>query len=704
MSKFYAYLEDFHEMTIIIPHRYRKNPVESFEAIGNDEEIPLEIVSRQTIGDENKYIVRFDGYIFLNKTYYVYDDQKEKSELYTGKIVRTELFDDIYFYDGNDLGHTYSKKSTTFKLWTPVAKYIKVKLTSPNDEEKIYEATYKKIGIWTVTVEGDLEGYRYQFMSYVNGKEHTFTDPYAVSSTANGTHSYVVNKKNFYKMRHKRPDFSGRLSDAIIYEMSVRDFTIDESINAKHPGKYLGAIERNLKTKNNHKAGFDYVKSLGVTHLQLMPIYDFETTDELNPKDSYNWGYDPMQYNVPEGSYSSDPDDPYTRINELKEMIDTFHEHGMRIVMDVVYNHVYDVNTFPFEKIIPGYAYRVDDQGILTNSSGCGSDMATERKMIRKFIIDSVMYWVKEYKIDGFRFDLMGLIDVKTMNTLRQKLELNQHDLIVYGEGWHMSAPIPAKNLSHMFNKNILPTIGFFNDKFREEIKGATFNPKQKGYALGNSSHLGVIKHLLLGSVLNKFLFKYPSQSINYVACHDNHTLHDKIKLAFPDKDENFRNHLQKFATSIVLLSQGVPFIHMGQEFYRTKQGVENSYKSPDKINLIDWQLVDKYQEDIKDFKKLVKLRKELSCLRLLNPSEIKNNAFVSCSEAGTCVLEVCKGENHTIVIFKNNVGEETLSFDETFNILYTSNKHELKAVTEITLNEVSTVVLKKQKKEATDE
>lgn len=249
-----------------------------------------------------------------------------------------------------------------------------------------------------------------------------------------------------------------------------------------------------------------------------------------------------------------------------------------------------------------------------------------------------------------------------------------------------------------MYNKNVLPTIGFFNDKFREYIKGATFNPRQKGYGLGSNDHLGIIKHLILGSVLNKFLFKYPTQSINYVSCHDNHTLHDKIMLALPDLKQSERNIYQRFITSMVLLSEGVPFIHMGQEFYRTKDGVENSYKSPDSINQIDWQLVDANHDDIEYFKALVHLRKKLYCLRLPNPSTIKQNAYVNCNEHGTCILEVCKENGHTIVIFKNNTVKETISFEESFDILY-SSKNQKGIVSSLILDSISTTVL--QKKEA---
>lgn len=701
MKIFYAYLEDFHEITIIVPLSTEQNQARSFELRGNDEIIPLEILSHQVIGDEHKYTTRFDGYILLNKLYHVYDDKKRNTELYTGKIVRTELFDDIYYYDGDDLGHTYHKDKTTFKLWTPVAKSIELILVSPDDETTTHVFTYTNQGVWELTLEGNFEGYRYRYSSYVNGQTHKFTDPYGIASDANGNYNYVINPKKLYKMTSEIPSFSGRLNEAIIYEVSIRDLTTDPSINAKYPGTYKGFIEPNLKTKNNHPAGFDYLTSLGVTHLQILPFYDFEGVDELNPKKSYNWGYNPSQYNIPEGSYATNPNDPYKRLNELKKMIDTLHNNNLRVVMDVVYNHVYNVKTFPFDKLIPGYAYRVDSQGILTNSSGCDNDLATERAMIRKLISDSVLYWAKHYKIDGFRFDLMGLIDLKTMNMIRQKLELLRPDIIVYGEGWQISTPLPTKSMAHMYNKNVLYNIGFFNDQMREYIKGATFSPKQKGYALGNNEQINTVKNLMLGSVLNKFLFKYPSQSINYVECHDNHTFNDKAKLALEQTDEATRHKYQKLATSIILLSQGVPFIHMGQEFYRSKKGVENSYKSPDSINQIDWQLTDQHQDDIEDFKRLVALRKSLKCLKLPTTSSIKENAYVACNDHGTCVLEVCREDKHTIVIFKNNTVDENLLFDDPFTILYSSVKQKGDAIKELKLNDISTTILIRNAKEA---
>ena len=517
MSKFYSYLDDFNTITIIVPLKYRNDYITNFKVVGNDEEIELEIIATELIGQERKYITRFDGYILLNQMYHIFDDREESSELYTGKIVRTELFDDIYYYEQSDLGSSYRRDRTKFKVWTPVAKYIKLELTDKTGNVEIHDMEYDNQGVWYLRLRGDYEGFRYRYISYVNGKEHILTDPYAISSSANAEYSYVVDHAKFYKMKYQRPKFSGIMNDAVIYEAHIRDFTIDPSINSTSPGTYVGFGEEKRVTKKGNMAGIDYLADLGITHVQLLPIYDFGGVDELQPTKLYNWGYNPEQYNVPEGWYSTNPNDPYTRINELKEMVAQLHKNNLRVVMDVVFNHVYNVKTFPFDKIIPGYAYRYDSQGLLTNSSGCDSDLATERRMIRKFIVDSIMFWAKEYKIDGFRFDLMGLIDIKTMNTLRQKLDRFKNDIIVYGEGWRMPTILGDAKTAHMYNKHLLFNIGHFNDKTREVIKGATFDIKQKGYALGSNARLNDVKNINAGSSLDKFLFRYSSQSLIYV-------------------------------------------------------------------------------------------------------------------------------------------------------------------------------------------
>ena len=697
MSKFYSYLDDFNQITIIVPIKYRSDFVGYFKAIGNDEEIDLEIISNELIGEERKYITRFDGYILLNHTYYVYDDLDETTELFTGKIVRTELFDDIYYYEQSDLGSSYRRDRTKFKIWTPTAKNMRLELTDKQGVVQIIEMEYDNQGVWYLRLRGDYEGYRYRYISYVNGKEHVLTDPYGRSSSANAEYSYVIDTSKLYKMKHQRPKFSGLMTDAVIYETHIRDFTISDSVKAKFPGKYKSFTEENLRTKEGNLAGMDYLNDLGITHVQLLPIFDFAGVDELNPDKLYNWGYNPEQYNVPEGWFATDPNDPYARINELRELVDHLHKHNIRVVMDVVFNHIYNIDTYPLEKIIPGYGYRFNENGHLTNSSGCDSDLATERRMIRKFIIDSVLYWAKEFKIDGFRFDLMGLIDFKTMNTLRQKLDRFRSDIIVYGEGWKMPTEIGYDKTSHMHNKHLLFNIGHFNDKTRETIKGATFHVKQKGYALGSKARIDDVKNIVLGSAQNKFLFRYPAQSINYVECHDNHTFFDKASKALVGTDIEEIKKRQRLATSMMILSQGVPFIHCGQEFYRTKKGVENSYKSGDTVNQVDWNLVDENQGDIEIIKELIRIRKKYDLFRLTAPSKIRDYVCVKVNEEGTIFYQLKDEELELIVIFKNSYSKETFDFDDRYILIFDGEARSRKIVTKLDVDDITTYILKRK-------
>jgi len=697
MSNFYSYLDDFNEITIIVPMSYREDFTEYFKVIGNDEEIDLEIISSELIGHERKYVTRFDGYILLNHMYFIYDDNNETSELFTGKIVRTELFDDIYYYEQSDLGSSFRRDRTKFKIWTPTAKYMKLELTDKEGNVEITDMEYDNQGVWYLRLRGNYEGCKYRYISYVNGKEHKFIDPYAISSSSNAEYSYIVDRSKIYKMKNQRPKFSGSPNDAIIYESHVRDFTIHESLKASFPGKYKSFTEEGLTTKQGNKAGFDYLNELGITHVQLLPVFDFGGVDEKKPDKLYNWGYNPEQYNVPEGWYSTDPEDPYTRINELKELVDNLHKNNLRVVMDVVFNHVYDNTVFPFESIIPGYAYRYDSQGLLTNSSGCGNDLASERKMVRKFIIDSVMYWAREFKMDGFRFDLMGLTDIKTMNTLRQKLDRYKKDIIVYGEGWKMSTPLGEERTAHMYNKHLLFNIGHFNDKSRETIKGATWHISQKGYALGSQAKLDDVKNIVLGSATHKFLFRYPSQSINYVECHDNNVFYDKAVAALPNTSIEEIKKRQKLATSMVILSQGVPFIHSGQEFYRTKKGVENSYKSGDKINAINWDLVDENITDIEYLKELIRIRRKYDLFRLTAPSKIRDSVFVKINEHGTILYQLKDEDTELIVIFKNSLVEESFEFDDKYTIIFDGVKRSRKITYKIDVNDITTYILKRK-------
>lgn len=665
---FYPYLDNFDELTIIVPFKhYRDN--NTYRLIGNDEVIDLVIQQKMNLGSEVKLVCSFDAYIDLGKKYCVENEEEERSELYTGKIVRTELFDNIYRYKKNDLGVTYTSSSSKFKIWTPVAKTVKLELTSPNGSTQIHDMLYTNSGVWRLLLEGDFERYMYRYLVYVNGKEQTVTDPYAMASAPNATHSVIVDWSKTYVMKEERP-FVGEMQDAIIYETSVRDFSMDPNVPFQHRGKFLGLIEGGLKTPGGNPAGLDHMKRLGITHVQLMPFFDFDGIDELVEDGRYNWGYNPRQYNVPQGWFATDPQDPYNRINELKQTIDTLHKEGIGVIMDVVYNHVADPFHFPIEKLVPGYLYHVDREGIYTNVSGCKNDLATHRKMVRKFIIDSVLFWTNEYKMDGFRFDLMGLIDFETMNEIRQELHSISNSIIVYGEGWKMHQTNMADRMAHMRNKNVLHTIGFFNDTFRETIKGATFKPENPGYAFGINEHPEIVMEILLGSAHNRYLFKYASQSINYVECHDNHTFFDKgLHIT---KDLEVIRKAQKLATSMVILAEGVPFLHSGQEFYRTKQGVENSFESPDAINTIDWTLIDQHNKDIEDLATLIAFRKEHHSLRMRTQSDLSQYAEVLVLPTDSTMVHLTNG-TQILLFFKPTTDEETFVVPNDYELVYSS-------------------------------
>ncbi|PKK97633.1 MAG: type I pullulanase [Tenericutes bacterium HGW-Tenericutes-3] len=690
--KFYCYLDHFDELTIIVPLKnYRDNTV--YTLIGNDELIELKIIQKHNIGTEVKLVCQFDAYIHLEMDYHIKSDEGETSELYTGKIVRTDLFDNIYHYKKNDLGFTYTKESTKFKVWTPVAKVVTLELVSPKGVVTTQSMIYQNLGVWRLVIDRDLEGYRYRYHVYVNGKTQILTDPYGIASNANAEYNYIVDLSKTYQMKHNA-SFSGHPSDAIIYELHVRDFTIDSTLNFKHPGQYLGLTEKNIKTKSGLPAGIDYLKSLGVTHVQLMPVFDFDGIDELHPNQLYNWGYNPRQYNVPSGWFSTDPNDPYARINELKQMIDTLHEYNINVVMDVVYNHVFDAEVFPFEKLVPGYAYHVDREGIYTNVSGCHNDLATHRKMVRKFIIDSVLYWTNEYKIDGFRFDLMGLIDTETMNELRQELHNLDEHLLVYGEGWKMYSSNTADRMAHMGNKTVIYTIGFFNDRFRETVKGATFFPEIKGYATGRLEEAPIVKEMLLGSAHNRFMFKYATQSVNYVECHDNRTFFDKC--LHITEDISLIKKQQKLATSMVLLSQGVPFIHSGQEFYRTKQDDENSYRSGDEINKIDWSLYDENFDDVSYIQSIIELRKTSDNFKLKASSELDTSAEVIVLQSKSILYKLTDGDE-LIILFKPTELRETIIIPEDYRFfLSSSNLFQAIDAQTYEISDIGTYIFKK--------
>lgn len=558
------------------------------------------------------------------------------------------------------LGPLYTINKTLFKLWSPNADKVFLKDYTNN---KMYEMKKQANGIHAIQIPGDLAGMEYTYVAHFKDKVNEAVDPYAKGVTVNGERGVVINLKKTNPARFKRmPSFTNP-TDAIIYELHVRDFSIDKNSNIKEKGTFLGLVE---------KKGIRYLKSLGITHLQLLPIFDYSkhSVDETNILKKYNWGYDPVNYNAVEGSYSSDPYIPEKRIMELKKMIKKLHKNNIRVIMDVVYNHVYDVKTHSFDKLNPDYAFRMDESGkSYSNGTGCGNDVASEKKWIRKYIIDSVVYWASEYKLDGFRFDLMGILDVDTMNKIRWELDKIDKGIIILGEGWDLNTNLPSEKKAKQSNAIRMPGIAFFNDNFRDSIKGRTYETLGKGLVSDTKEkNDDVIKSIKGGMGLYSYI--KPGQVVQYVEAHDNYTMFDhfnKLNIKFIK-----RRHL--IATSLVLTSQGIPFLHAGQEFFRTKQGVENSYKSSDKINKFDWELAKKNKRYIKYIAYLIELRKSEPLFRMNNYSEIEKKLTILEYKNNILIYSLGLSKDY-IIIANASTSKINVTFEDEYKVLFNNFK-----------------------------
>lgn len=684
-ERFKSYLDSFNRITIIYPKNEIGDPNEKkFYLLIEDEMLAIEVTNISELENDYKFSCLLPESIALNVEYAIQDEQANSSVLNSGSIVRTDLFEMLYYYSRGDLGFKYSKEKTTFKVWSPVAKEIELELIDTKSHVQFLDMQAASRGVWMLEVEGDLDRYKYRYHVRLANKFKTTLDPYAIASDANAKYNYVIDLDKTYQFQYPKPEFSGRMVDAIIYELHIRDFTINLKGKNKYSGKYIGMFEDTLTDEGIFNA-ISYIKELGVTHVQLQPIYDFGGVDELNPDKWYNWGYNPVQYNVPEGWFSTNPEDPYTRIDELKMLIDEFHKNGIRVVMDVVYNHVYDYQTFPCELLVPGYFFRYEN-GQLTNVSGCKNDIASERKMVSKFISDSARYWLKEFGIDGFRFDLMGLLDIDTINNIQMLAKSIDDKSILYGEGWNMPANIPDNMRANMNNNQQLPSVGFFNDRFRNIIKGNQWD-KSLGFASGGNTNIMDILYLLTGSCVDNYLFSSPNQSINYVECHDNYTFYDSIKAITPNaKEEEIRNAC-RLALSMVLVSQGVPFIHAGEEFYRTKFGEENSYQSPDKINMIRWSDMYENEDFVQLVKDLISIRKEYSAFRYDRKSLIKDRIKLNDNGYQRHLRISIKSINENIIlIIKNNDRYDYVDFGGITTMIFNGKRRCNKSLQSIEL------------------
>lgn len=640
-----AYLDDMNIVTILIPKQTYHGEDKSFYLERDGQIEQLEILDAYSIDHHQKYIGKITDFIEFGKTYSIIDENGIKTDLQIGAVIRSEAFDEMFYYDGNDLGITFEENYINCKVWAPSATEVKLKLTNPtNFEVHEFPLIREQRGVWTVKIDRSFEEFYYTYLVCVNLIWNEVVDPYAKAVSVNGEQGVIIDL-NKTKIEKINVDPIPQATDAIIYEVHIRDFTIHPKSGVKYKGKYLGLTERDTRTKNGYTTSLAYLKELGITHVEIMPFNDFAGVDEEKPEASYNWGYNPLNYNVPEGSYAKDPHDPYSRIIELKQMIQAFHSYGIKVIMDVVYNHVYIRETSSFEKLVPGYFFRYDHFGIPSNGTGVGNDIASERKMVRKFILDSIQFWLDEYDVDGFRFDLMGILDVETMNQVREKTLKRKSDAIILGEGWDLQTPLSYTQKATIANAVKMPGVSFFNDHFRDTVKGSTFDLHEKGFALGNTHKISGMMESVTGSIpFNhhlRGLFQNPVQSVNYVESHDNHTFWDKMKVSLDDENEDKRKRRQRLATSIVLLSQGIPFLHSGQEFYRTKNGEGNSYNLPDHINQIDWTARERFAEEIDYVRQLICLRKLHGAFRFSQAELVKKHCIFWETHEGIIAYEL---------------------------------------------------------------
>ena len=614
------------------------------------------------------------------------EDKKFPDTLYDidiNNVYATDKFAEAFTYEGDDLGANWTAGSTKFVVWAPTAESVDVNIYASgtqgtDDLEKTVKMEKGQNGTWIVTIDGNLNGKYYTYSVKVNGETVEAVDPYARTAGVNGNRGMVIDLASTDPADgwSEIADKPETYNDAIIYELHVRDFSIDDSSGVKEAwrGKFMGLTQSGTTTAAGTTTGLDYLVDLGITHLHLLPIYDYASVDESAlDTPQFNWGYDPQNYNIPEGSYSTDPYHGEVRVQEMKEMVDVLHENGIGVVMDVVYNHVYDAGTFSFNRIVPGYFSRVN-----SNTSGCGNDTASEREMVRKYIVDSVVYWADEYHIDGFRFDLVGLIDIQTINEIVTEVHKIRPDIIFYGEGWDMDGTNkePGTEMAKQGNASKTPGFAYFSDNMRNLLAGD--NGKSTGFVSGATGQEG---GLVSNYMANPWWTNNPNQVVQYVSCHDNHTLADKlIKSTGRTKLDSTVIKMNNLAAAVYMTAQGIPFIHAGEEMLREKldvngNRVENSYNSSDFVNHIEWSNLDStafdYAGNAAYYKGLIEFRKAHPALSLDSAADVTAKVLSQQASGNLVTFWIdareVDGENHDsiYVIFNANSSARNVELPE---------------------------------------
>ena len=735
---------------------FSKIPLDSVEFIKEEEyfgekisftqpsETPLEqmVFTVEKNGVSKEYPIRFNHYPLLTEVWILDRDEtvyysenpaiasphyKDQNPFAFDKAINSASFDHHWGYQG-DLGCQVSEKETSFKLWSPTATTVQVIVyeSARNDAPILrtyemergnsysYSHKYNTIGVWSLTVPENLAGRAYQYQIDFPHHQSVTRDPYTTATSPDGKRSAILSEEerrvDGFEVKNGT-EATWRLENpcqAVVYEMHVRDLTKSETsgVSPELRGTFLGAAQTGTVNQYGQSTAFDYIKELGVNYVQLQPIADRHKEYDADGNVTYNWGYDPQNYNAPETSLSTNPNDPGQVIRDLKTMIQAYHDAGIGVIMDVVYNHTFSTVDAPFQTTVPDYYYRMNRDGSYQNGTGVGNETASEHEMFRKYMIDSLLYWVNEFNIDGFRFDLMGIHDVKTMQMVRWAMDEVDPKIILYGEGWDMGTGLAPYDKAKKDNAYQLPNIGFFNDDERDAIKGGeVYGEIKSGFVSGAPTEPIVAKAILGSHELGSYLS--PNQVVNYVEAHDNYNLHDLLATLHPTEDQTSIMKKVETATAMNLLMQGISFMELGQEFGRTKlvatgengelthddrERAMNSYNAPDGVNQVNWDLINERQDSIEFIRQIIQLKTKSSAFSYPTYDEVYRHVFVhtAIENSGWIVFEVQGDDEHFLVVF--NAKGESQYYENAGNLeMRITNSRSLN---ENTIDNVSVAVM----------
>lgn len=684
MPAMHAYMDDYKKIVIQMKRSFYQGRSDYFYITSNaGHYLEMHVLSIDEHPEEVMYCTGIEEDLPFDVEYTVHESHGLSVPLEMRMICQKERFSEEFYYTGRDLGATYTPEKTRFVLWAPTAVSVCVKLEQ-NGSTLLLPMQREEKGVWRADADGDFSRALYTYIVRRNGETVESVDPYGLSSNANSEKSAVIDLTQLDSIQdYALNTMIDAPTDAVIYECSVRDMTSSATSGSSTHGKFVSLAQEHTSYKENW-TGMSYLRNLGVTHVQLQPVMDFVTVDELHPDRNYNWGYDPAQYLTLEGSYATDPKDPYVRMKEFRNLVSIFHKNDMRVTLDVVFNHVYDVDRCPFQKIVPYYYFRYSETAHLSNGSYCGNDFSSTQPMTRKYIVDVCRKLVELYHIDGYRFDLMGILDVTTMNTIRDEVRTLKKDALFYGEGWDMPTLLDAKQKACIVNQNVMEDIGHFNDFFRDTVKGRTSDDSKydKGYITGALEKAFDMCSAITGNVLQDpyfYRFDSPCKTINSVETHDNGTAWDKMRSCCNEEARDIRLRRMKMLNASVLFSIGVPFLHAGQEFCGTKNDNSNSYNAGDEINQMNWERMCLNRDIVSYTRKAISIRKLLKGFHLSTQEQVKQCVQVSVIEGNMVVMDIHYPDETTHldtirVIFNPTYDSRTYYYDEEWMTIFDEN------------------------------